>query len=241
MPSFRAGPRAKVDVVTRNSIGSCSPRLFARSLPVLLATLPLLACGCGSDGSDGDGTVVPPWTDFCVATFTQDTTVLDVFGDAAFTARAGSEYLLTDWSDFSGEPLAEIAYLTDLGPDTYKVAPVDGRDEFPFTSNCTDGSTVDYYAAFTDAVFFDSEELSSEICRISTGTYLRLDPTRNAGAAATSFTLDGPQTYEVALNAFSDQCGGAETGYVRVPQTVVLGVHTWLLPITVIMGPAPAP
>ena len=52
------------------------------------------------------------------------------------------------------------------------------------------------------------------------------------------FNLSGPTTYEIYLNAFSGSCGGADSGYVSVPETRLLGFHSWLIPINVVVGPA---
>jgi hypothetical protein len=57
----------------------------------------------------------------------------------------------------------------------------------------------------------------------------------NAGSSATTFSLGGPQTYDILLNVFSATCGGANHGYVSVPETQVLGVNTWLVPIDVVL------
>lgn len=201
----------------------------------------LLMLGCSSeptsDNADGAGQVTDPWRSFCIATFSRDVAVTDAFGDTAFTARVGQEYLLTDYSTFGEEARVEIAYLTPLGPDTYRIAVTGGVDTFPFTSNCTFDAAVSYYAAFTDATVYATEALNDTICSIPAGTAVPRDMSTNAGASAVTFSLNGPQIYDIMLNAFSAQCGGAEHGFVSVPETQVLGVNTWLIPITVVMKP----
>ena len=195
----------------------------------------MLLVGCGSGSGTGSGQVTDQWSGYCVATFTRDVAITNGGSDVAFTARTGEKYLLTDYSTFGDQPQAKIAYLTAAGPDTYDV-PMTGA--VPFTSNCTIDKTVAYYAVFTDVTVYDSEALTNKICAFSAGTVVPIDTTTNSGYSSTSFNFSGPQTYEVMLNALSSQCGGATHGYVSVPQTTVLGVTTWLVPIATILKPS---
>jgi hypothetical protein len=142
---------------------------------------------------------------------------------------------LTDYSTFGDQAQATIAYLTAAGPDIYDV-PMTGA--VPFTSNCTIDKTVQYYAVFMDVTVYDSEALKNEICSLSAGTVVPRDTTAGAGYSSTSFSFSGPQTYDIMLNALGSQCGGATDGYVSVPQTTVLGVTTWLVPITTVLKPS---
>jgi hypothetical protein len=203
----------------------------------------LLVFGCDSESpSNGanvngssSGQVTELWSGYCAATFTSDVVFKDGFGDVAFTARSGEKYLLTQYDTSR----VEIAYLTPLGPDTYEVPVTGGPETFPFTSNCAYDAAVEYYAVFTDIVVYDSEALTNQICSLPVGTAVVLDMAASAGSSITdlNITLSGPETYEIALNALGAQCGGAERGYVSVPQTTVLGVHTWLVPVTVVLKP----
>ena len=200
-----------------------------------VAGMLLVACGSGSGTSNGSGQVTDQWSGYCVATFTRDVAITDGGSDIAFTARTGEKYLLTDYSTFGDQPQAKIAYLTAAGPDIYDV-PMTGA--VPFTSNCTIDKTVQYYAVFMDVTVYDSEALKNEICSLSAGSVVHIDTTTNSGYSSTSLSFSGPQTYEVILNALGSQCGGATNGYVSVPQTTVLGVTTWLVPITTILKPS---
>jgi len=201
----------------------------------------LLLFGCGSNSgasngnASGSGQVTDEWSSYCVATFTRDVAIADKGGDVAFTARTGEKYLLTDYSTLGGQAQAKIAYLTAAGPDIYDV-PMTGT--VPFTSNCTIDETVAYYAVFADVTVYDTEALKNEICSLSAGTAVPIDTTTNVGFSWTSFSLSGPQTYDVILNALGSQCGGATDGYVSVPETTVLGVNTWLVPIATILKPS---
>lgn len=208
-----------------------------KALWLLSSALTLSACGGDDDddenGANGDGTVTEAWADFCTATFTEDTLLLDAFGDPAFTARAGSEYLLSEFDDaFGGR--AEILYLTSVGPDSFTLEP--GSDgSWPFTSNCTIGEGVPYYAVFTDVSLFAEEELTTKICDLSAGSVLP------AGGTGRGYAYAGPSgssaIYEIILGPFSAECGDHDRGYVRVPQTRSFGSATWLVPFAGVIGP----
>src|SRR5688500_6277090 len=112
---------------------------------LMLASALLAACSSGSDEADeagGSGTVVAPWTDYCTATFTQDTPISDPFGDPMFTARTGEAYLLSSL----GTGRADFVFLTNAGPDTFDIEQSTG--DFPFMSNCAVGATASYTAVF---------------------------------------------------------------------------------------------
>jgi hypothetical protein len=208
-----------------------SRRSFSRSgftgIPALLA-LALTASGCGSsnDDSDGDGgngtgtgVISEPWLDYCTATFTEDYEVVDVFGEVTFTAHEGDSYLMS----------------ADAGPWEFEIEGTAGA--FPFTSNCEFGTSLRYYAAFTDVAVYDSDALETKLCDIAAGTALALDST-GAGYSITGSSSPSGTVYEVILNSFGAACGGATKGYVNVPPTTVFGTHTYLVPIQVIIGPA---
>lgn len=206
----------------------------AKALWLLNIVLSHAACGGGDGGTSGsvNGTVREPWTGFCTATFTEDTQILD-FGEPLFTARAGDEYLLSDFDDsFGGR--AELVYLTSAGPDSFEVEP-SAAETWPFTSNCEIGAGVPYYAAFTEVTVYAEQELSTRLCQLSAGAALPADGT-GRGYAFASTSQDGSATYEVILGAFSAQCGQG-TGYISVPQTRSFDSTTWLVPIIGIIGP----
>lgn len=209
-------------------------RNYSKALWALGTALSLAACGGSDGGASGSvaGTVTEPWTTFCTATFIEDTQILD-FGEPSFTARAGDEYLLSDFDDsFGGR--AELVYLTSAGPDSFEVEP-SPAGSWPFTSNCEIGASVPYYAVFTNVTVYAEQEASTKICELSAGTALAADGTgRGYSFAGTS--PNGSAIYEVILGAFSAQCGQG-TGYISVPQTRSFGSTTWLVPIIGIIGP----
>ena len=215
-------------------------RLSRRSWAVLWSIGVFALTGCGSDGDgggsgpgSGGGTVNEKWAGFCTATFTQDTPIVDAFGESTFTAQAGDEYLLSDFSDSFGDR-AELLYLGSGGPDSFEVEPsADGG--WPFTSNCTINAGVPYYAVFKNVSVFAEKELTTKICDLTEGSVLP------AGTSGGGYSLSGVSgssaIYQVLLGPFGAQCGGASQGFVRLPQTTSFGSTTWLIPIARIIGP----
>lgn len=201
------------------------------------SVLALMGCGGGDDGNgeglaNGNGTVNETWTGFCTGSFTEDTSIMD-FDRPIFTAHAGDEFLMSDFDDaFGGR--AELLYLTSAGPDSFQVEPRSDAT-WPFTSNCTIGRGVPYYAVFNDVSVFAEKGLTTKICDLSAGSVLP------AGASGRGYSLAGSiesaTIYQVILGPFSAQCGGQASGYIRVPQTRSFGSTTWLVPIAGIIGP----
>lgn len=205
-----------------------------KALGLIGGFLALTSCG-GSDKDGGPrsetGTITEEWAGFCTATFTTDTPIIDAFDEPTFTARTGDEFLLADFRD--GED-AELVYLTNAGPDSFEVEPrSDGA--WPFTSNCTVGQGVPYYAVFTDVSVFAEKELTTKICDLSKGAALPAGS--GARGYSTSGSLGSSALYEVLLGPFSADCGGRTKGYVSVPQTQSLGTITWLVPFASIIRP----
>jgi len=196
----------------------------------------LALTGCGgsdNDGGAGTGTITEEWAGFCTATFTTDTPIIDPFDEPMFTARAGDEYLLADFSDsFGGR--AELMYLTSTGPDSFELKP-NSDGTWPFTSNCTVSKGVPYYAVFKNVSVFAEKELTTKLCDLSEGTALPA----GTGGRGYSFagSLGESALYEVILGPFSEQCQGMGKGYISVPHTRSFGSTTWLVPIAGIIGP----
>lgn len=206
----------------------------------------LNACSGGDDGGpggangSGTGTVTDEWSSYCVATFTQDYQVTDFFDDVLFTAHAGDQFLMSEYAERFDTDAATLLYLTPAGPYDLEFEAALGSGDFPFISNCEFGQAVEYMAVFDDVSVYETEDLTNTLCNLSAGTVVPRDTTALAGYGVTSteFSLTGPETYEVYLNTLAAQCGDAERGYVSVPQTTVLGTHTWLVPIRVVLGPS---
>ena len=191
----------------------------------LLLSFAIAAAACSDDNPGenddgvGAGTITDTWRAYCIATFTQNHDVIDVFGDTVFTATAGQQYLMEDYGESFGESSATLLYLTPMGPYDFKLVAPDGTADFPFTSNCAFDGGRSYYAAFTDVAVFASEALSMKLCDIAAGTALPRTPGITGSIASDLSFSSGPSTYEIYLNAFSAGCGGAESGFVSVPET----------------------
>jgi len=139
-------------------------------------------------------------------------------------------------SEFSDtfEPRAEFIYLNADGPDTFEV-PMNASGGWPFTSNCEINMGVPYYAVFNDVTVYGDEQLTTTICSLTAGTVVQ---SQGGGFALVGgITFEGPATYEVFLAGMSAQCGGADSGFISVPQTRSLGAYTHLVPIRGIIGP----
>jgi hypothetical protein len=174
-----------------------------------------------------------------VATFTKDYKVVE-FDETLFQAHAGEAYLMAEYGDHFGDH-AELLYLTSSGPYSFSIDAPSGSRDFPFTTNCTFDATTSYYAVFGNVAVYDSAQLTNKLCDLPANTVKLRNTTGMAGYEAASdgpLSLGGNSTYEVFLNAFSEQCGGAAKGFVSVPMTAVLGTHTWLVPIVSIIGPS---
>jgi hypothetical protein len=187
----------------------------------------------GGTASTGPGTVTDVWSDFCVATFTEDYPVTDVFGDPVFTAQTGEAYLLIDYP--SPYTSASAAYLTSTGPLDFDIEPNADLTSFPFTSNCSPNPPLSYFAVFADVSVYAEPELVTDICALEAGAALPRDTGVSAGYALSSF-VNGSAVYEIFLNAFSAQCGGAESGYVSVPTIHLFDSDRVLVPFDVIVA-----
>jgi hypothetical protein len=206
-----------------------------------LCLLGSLVAGCGdsSTTASGGGQVTDAWRAYCVATFTKDYTVTE-FSEPLFQAHTGDAYLMSEYGEKFGDAHAELLYLTSAGPYSFSIDAPGGSSDFPFTTNCTFDAATSLYAVFANVSVYDSLELKNKLCDLPANTVKLRDTGSMAGYESTdnSFNFSGNNTYEVYLNAFSGQCGGAKTGFVSVPMVEVLGTHTWLVPITSLIGPS---
>ncbi len=194
----------------------------------------LLVAGCSDD--DEPGTITEEWSSYCTATFVDDYQLIDGFGDSRLTIAAGEEYLLLAYDESAGELEANLAYLTKRGPYAFAIKTDPANPTLPFTTNCEIGNVANYMGAFDDVTFYATEELSQEICTLSAGTVLPRTNEPAGFSIAGGISFGGPQIYRVYLNAFAAQCGASE-GFVKVPETSVLGTQTNLVPVRWFVGP----
>ncbi len=187
----------------------------------------------GGATSTAPGTITDLWRDFCVATFTEDYMVTDAFGDPVFTVKAGEEYLILDYP--SPYTSASLAYLTSSGPLEFDVEPNADNTAFPFTSNCAPEPAGSYFAVFADVSVYAEPELVTKLCDLEPGAAVPRDNT-NAGYVLETPNAGDGSIYEIFLNAFSAQCGGAASGYINVPRTMLFGSNRVLVPFDLISG-----
>jgi hypothetical protein len=215
---------------------------FMSSMNVVVGMVAVLACSaCGGSeddrndgGGTGGGTVTDAWRAYCTGVFTKDYDVIDSFDEMQFQARAGQEYLLSEYGDGFG-PKAQMIYLWPGGPEEFEVTGATTAD-FPFTTSCPLNTATPYYAVFEDASVFADEALTTKLCELKSGTAL---PRTNSQSGYSLVTLNftGNNIFEVYLNAFSAQCGGAASGYVSVPPVKSFDSTTWLVPILSVLAP----
>lgn len=210
-----------------------------KTLGLVVGFVALTGCGggdkddAGNGAESGSGTVSEAWAGFCTGTFTQQTPIADAFDEPMFTARVGDEFLMSDFEDsFGGR--AEFLFLNGAGPDSFELEAGDGGG-WPFTSNCTIGQGVPYYAVFNDVTVFAEKELTTKVCELSAGSVL---PAGNSGRGyAFVSAVQGAAVYQLILGPFGAECNGLGSGYIRVPQTKSFGSMTYLVPVSGIIGP----
>lgn len=196
----------------------------------LVVIVAALFSGCGNESSTSpkDENPIPMATlalnpEPCKATFTEDYTVFDVFGDEQFKARAGDSFMVKDEGGIFG---AQLYYLLEKGAYEFDVDKKT-NNQYPFTSNCATGETSTYLAAFQNTTVYSDSLLTQPICTLTKGA------TAPAGLF-NGYYLVGDffsNIYHVELGGFASQCQGAEGGYVRAPEANVFGASTTLIPI----------
>jgi hypothetical protein len=171
-----------------------------------------------------------------VATFTEDYQAKNAFGAPLFTALVGEQYLLISYP----QPFfhAQIAYLTSTGPYEVDVEANAAHTGFPFTTDCPmDLQASSYFGVFADVSVYAEPGLVTKLCDLKAGTALpRVLDAMGAGYVLESNSA-GSAIYEIFLNAFGPQCGGASNGYVSVPVIQLFGTPHIVVPFQVITGP----
>jgi hypothetical protein len=210
-------------------------------LVISLAALHMVACG-DDDASDGTcgtscgGTVTEDWADFCLATFTEATSVQDFFGDPLFTAKSDEQYLMSTFRMSFGEARAQMYYLTASAPIEFDVEP--GEDgSFPFTSNCEIDEGQTYFGVFKSTTFYLDEALSQQACSLPAGT-VALGGGGYSLVSEIDFTNPNQaSTYEITMGGLAEVCDGHATTYVSVRPTQTFGTHRLDPPVAAVIGP----
>lgn len=176
------------------------------------------------------GNLTEEWANYCTATFDEDHVIVDIWGDPELAIAAGETFLVSSMDGFFG---TELISLSEAGPDDFEL-----DDDAPvrFSEGCSEGSSVGLQGAFTDVTVYTTVALDEVACEIPAGTVV---PTvgRSGLALAGSITFDGPVTYQVFIDSFSQLCP-VTAGYIVVPETTVRGVRTWLTPIAEVQEPS---
>jgi len=182
------------------------------------------------DPPSGDGQVVAPWDQHCVATFTEDFDIVDSFGDVALSVSAGSRYLIGDSGFFAA---ATIVYIAAEGPVELDIE-VDDGSMVPFTSSCP-GRTLSLAGVFVDMPVFSDEALTMPLCTLQAGLTVPDGGIGYAVAGGDLFTAP----YQVTLGGFSEHCGGATEGFVASIDVTVGGTSYGGVPFATVLTPVP--
>ncbi len=208
----------------------------------LAASAALVGCGDedGGGGGAGSGTVAEPWTTYCVATFTEDYTFIDPFGDVDLEVQAGEAYLMGDYRTFAGELRADILYLTSAGPVEFTAELAAGETP-PFTTDCEVDANQHNLGVFADTTLYGDEALTEEICQLPAGTIVENQGTSYALVGEIDFLGTSPSTYRVTLGGLSERCGGGEEAFVSAPWVKVGSTNHSVVPLKGFLAPTPAP
>lgn len=165
-----------------------------------------------------------------MATFTESYSVSDGFGDEEFSVKAGDSFIVRSLSGFFHPELYSIfkngAYEFEVKSDS--------NGGYPFTSNCAEGKTDTYLAAFQSTTVYSDSTLTQPLCTLSKGSTAPAD-------GPTGYYLVGDffsAVYHVELGGFASECKGADGGYVAAPEADAFGATTNLIPINSYESPA---
>jgi hypothetical protein len=177
---------------------------------------------------EGPGTVIAPWSDFCVATFTEDTVLHGFLDETIMTARAGETYLLAALEPMlsdGGQMMveAEIAFLSSHGPSG--VPRIRASEEsLPFETDCTPAGGESRIGVFTETIFYGDPELTEVVCTVPAGTILD-DAAGLPTLRDPDFSMPGESLYTVTqMGAFAERCGDLTQAYLPVAD-VKIGEH----------------
>lgn len=177
-------------------------------------------------GGGSESALLDRWAGYCVATFTRDFAIKDVFGDIEHKVAVGSKYLLShlDYASYWDG----IVYPANGGVISYRFKHVE--EDLPFTTECNAESTRQVIVVFADTTIFADEGLTKELCRLDAGTVL----------PDTSFSLDLESRRGVAKlekEALADRCGGRDKFYIGIGGEKVAGVTQLVSPIAQLLAP----
>lgn len=190
--------------------------------------------GVGNNNhSGGDGQITDAYRDYCVATFTSDYEVIDVFGDPQLTIESGEEYLIADFGSFSPDEV-HVLYLSDAGP--VELAVKEGSDgALPFTSSCDRDAQLDNYVGiFTDITVYRDAERKDPACMIDADT---IHPSNGLSYQLVSDLFATPSVYQIEFDGLAELCDGVTSGYVEAGTASVGGTEETVVPLARFLGP----
>jgi len=174
-----------------------------RKFQVLVCALALAACGDDGGAVDsGDGQVSEELADHCIATFTADHDLRDIFGDVALRVEQGQRYLLT------GLPNAPaLVYQHRDG-----AFELDLDDDAPVDAPClAAGAALDAeHVAFARLDVYADQALQDRVCTIERFA-------RSSVGIGYGYVAD--DVYQLTLGG--ELCDGLESGYVRATRITV--------------------
>ena len=180
---------------------------FLHRAPVLLAAVSLFTVGCGEQASQEElfaalNLEAPP----CTATFTEEYEVKDTWDDSLFTANVGDKFIVASISDWVGDTITELYYLTSEGAYGFDIETA-GTDvsALPFDLSCAIGESESYLGAFNTVTVYSDEELTQPACTIERGSSAIVGVA--SGYRLVSELFSEPMIYEVELGGFSQICG----------------------------------
>ena len=198
--------------------------------PLLLAAVSLFTVGCGEQASQEElfaalNLEAPP----CTATFTEEYEVKDTWDDSLFTASIGDKFIVASISDWGGDTIAELYYLTSEGAYGFDIETA-GTDvsALPFELSCAIGESESRLGAFNTVTVYSDEELTQQACTLERGSSAIVGVA--SGYRLVSDLFSEPMIYEVELGGFSQECGVGQ-GYMEAESTRVFGTFTSLIPI----------
>ena len=197
-----------------------------KMLGAVAAMALLLACG---EAEEAGGNVVSEAVkkiELCKATFLENQTIDDFFGDYRFEVSEGDQFVL-------GDAMGRIKMVreTDLGVHLFEFR----GDKKAFTSSCEGKDTEAVLGVFADVTVFQDEEMTTELCRLKKGDLAEIGGSWSQSAASSSYGEEN--VYDVSLNGFKEQCGGESYGFVLVKR---LGMMNKYMPILKVMAEYPA-
>ncbi|TDT38446.1 hypothetical protein DES49_2420 [Halospina denitrificans] len=169
------------------------------------------------------------WEDFCVATADESFAYPTGSDDPRFLVREGQEFLVSSRS--FGD--LDVVALLEVGPVVFSL---DQDAEAKLSFSCDPSSIGNSFNSklviMEDTTVYSDKALSEAACQLSQGTVakgrsFRLDP-----ANASTGMKDPYEVYQFKLSgAFSGNCDGLNSGYIKAPRAEIYGIWQSAVPV----------